>query len=115
MTGSDCRSHCLKEKFISSHLLRQRIRNLYNGRIPYESLTYGKLITFINNEGLELYTYLKLMSQMKKEKQDNKKQLRKFCSYYGYNTLVAPSKMKNKQNNKKSKSHQINQIFKRKL
>ena len=36
--------------------VRQRIRNIHNGRIPYESLTYGELITFINNEGLTLCT-----------------------------------------------------------
>lgn len=40
---------------------------------------------------------------MKKEKQDNRKELGKFCSYYGYDTLVAPSKRKNKQNKIKNK------------
>ena len=64
------------------------------GRIPYESLTYGELITFINNEGLALCTNLKLKSQMKKEKQDCRKQLGKFCSYYRYDTIIAFSKRK---------------------
>ena len=36
---------------------------------------------------------------MKKEKQDSKKELGKFCSYYGYDTIIAPSKRKNKQSN----------------
>ena len=36
--------------------VRQRIRNIHNGRIPYESLTYGELITLINNEGVTLCT-----------------------------------------------------------
>ena len=40
---------------------------------------------------------------MKKEKQDSKKELRKFCSYYGYDTIIAPSKRKNKQSNIKGK------------
>ena len=44
---------------------------MYNGKIPYESLTYRELITFIDNEGLIFCTYLKLKSQMKKEKQNN--------------------------------------------
>ena len=105
MSRHDCGSHYWKEKFISglptlfAEKVRQRIRNIHNGRIPYESLTYGELITFINNEGLAICTYLKLKSQMKKEKQDSKKELGKFCSYYGYDTIIAPSKIKNKQNN----------------
>ena len=62
-----------------------------------------ELITFVNNEGLALCTDLKLKSQMKKKKQDSKKELGKFCSYYGYDTMVAPSKRKNKQNKIKGK------------
>ena len=60
-----------------------------------------ELITFVNNEGLALCTDLKLKSQMKKEKQDSKKELGKFCSYYGYDTIVAHSKRKNKIKGKK--------------
>ena len=96
--------------------VRQTIRNIHNGRIPYESLTSGGLITFINNKGLALCTYLKLKSQMKKEKQDSKKELGKFCSYYGYDTIIAPSKRKNKQSNIKGKKNpQHSQNFKRSL
>ena len=60
MSRHDCGSHYWKEKFIYglstlfAENVRQRIRNIYHGRIPYESLTYGELITFINNEGLAL-------------------------------------------------------------
>ena len=70
--------------------VRQTIRNIHNGRIPYESLTYGKLITFINNEGWSLCTDHILNSQMKKEKQKSKKELGKFCPYYGYKTIIVP-------------------------
>nr|CAN70247.1 hypothetical protein VITISV_021083 [Vitis vinifera] len=58
MSRPDCGNHYWKEKFISglptlfAEKVRQRIRNIHNGRIPYESLTYGELITFVNNEGL---------------------------------------------------------------
>ena len=38
------------------------------GRIPYESLIYGELITFIINDSLALCIDLKLKSQLKKEK-----------------------------------------------
>ena len=100
MSRLDCRRHYWKEKYIYSlptlfvEKVRQRIRNIHNGRIPYESLTYGKLIIFINNEGWTLCTDLKLNSQMKKEKQNSKKELGKFCSYYGYDTIITPSKRK---------------------
>ena len=53
---------------------------------------------------------------MKKEKQDSKKVLGKFCSYYGYDTIIAPSKRKNKQSNIKGKKNpQHSQNFKRSL
>ena len=102
MSRHDYGSHYWKEKFISSlptlfaEKIRQRIRNIHNGRIPYESLTYGELINFINNEGLTLCTDLKLKSRMKKEKQDSEKELGNFCSYYGYDTIITPSKKINK-------------------
>ena len=105
MSRHICGSHYWKEKFISglptlfAEKVRQIIRNIHNGRIPYESLTYRELITFVNNEGLALCTDLKLKSQMKKEKPDNRKELGKFCSYYGYDTTIAPSKRKNKHSN----------------
>ena len=109
MTRPDCGSHYWKEKFISglptlfSKMVRQRIRNDYNGKIPYESITYEELITFINNEDLALYTDLKLKSEMKKEKQNSKKEFENFCSYYGYNTIATPLKRKSKKNNIKGK------------
>ena len=103
MSRHDCGSHYWKEKFVSglptlfAKKVRQKIRNIHNGRILYESLTYGELVTFINNDDLALCTNFKLKSQMKKEKQDSKKELGKFCSYYGYDTIIAYSKRKNKQ------------------
>ena len=122
MSRHDCGNHYWKEKSIFglptlfAENVRQKIRNIHNGRIPYESLTYGELITFNNNEGLALCTNLKLKSQMKKEKQDSKKELRKFCSYYGYDTIIAHSKRKNKQSNIKGKKNpQHSQNFKRSL
>ena len=74
MSRHDCGSNYWKEKFISglptlfAEKVRQRIRNIHNSRIPYESLAYEELITFVNNEGLALCTDLKLKSQMKKDR-----------------------------------------------
>ena len=67
-----------KRFLISLNWVFLRIRNTHNGRIPYESLTYGELITFINNKGLAHCTNFKLKSQMEKEKQDSKKELEIF-------------------------------------
>ena len=52
---------------------------------------------------------------MKKEKQHSKKELGKFCSYYGYNTIVAHSKRKNKQNNIKGKKSSTESKFQKKF
>ena len=40
---------------------------------------------------------------MKKKKQDSKKELGKFCSYYRSDTIISCSKRKKKQNNIKGK------------
>ena len=121
MSRPDCGSHYWKEKFISglptlfAEKVRQIIRNIHSGRSPHKSLTYGELITFINNEGLTLCTNLKLKSQMKIEKQDSKKELGKFCSYYGYDTIIAHSKIKNKQINIKGKKPSTKLKFQKKF
>ena len=96
MSRPDCESHHWKEIFIFClstlfvENVRQIIRNIYNGIISYESLAYEELITLINNEGLAICIDLKLKSRMKKEKQDSKKELGKFCPYYGYDTIIVP-------------------------
>ena len=52
MSRHDCGRHYWKGKFISGFptlfvkKVKQRIRNIHNGRISYESLTYRELITF---------------------------------------------------------------------
>ena len=47
---------------------------------------------------------------MKKEKQDSKKELGKFCSQYDYDAMITPSKRKNKQSNIKGKKPSIVKI-----
>ena len=55
-----------KEKFLAGlpTLLREKVRNfiktLYDNRIPYDELTYGELVSFINKEGLKICQDLKL-------------------------------------------------------
>ena len=54
-------------------------------------------------------------SNEKKEKQNSKKELGKFCSYYGYDTIVAPSKKKSKQYNINGKQPSIESKFQNKF
>ena len=63
---SDCNHSYWKERFLAglpklfAEKIRQKIRNQYNGEIPYSNSTYGDLRNFINSEGLNLCTDLKL-------------------------------------------------------
>ena len=55
-----------KEKFLAGLpiLLGEKVRNsiktLHDNRIPYDELTYGELVSFINKEGLKICQDLKL-------------------------------------------------------
>ena len=55
-----------KEKFLAGlpTLLGEKVRNsikaMYDNRIPYDELTYGELISFVNKEGLRICQDLKL-------------------------------------------------------
>lgn len=46
--------------------IRTRLRNQYNGTIPYSSFTFGKLINGVVLERLSLYNGLNLKNQLKK-------------------------------------------------
>ncbi|KAH9718252.1 hypothetical protein KPL71_022148 [Citrus sinensis] len=60
-----------KEKFLAGlpTLLGEKVRNsikaLYDNRIPYDELTYGELVSFVNKEGLKICQDLKLQKRLK--------------------------------------------------
>ena len=62
-----------KEKFLArlSILLGEKVRNqireTYKGIIPYENLTYGKIISFTQKEGLKICQDMKLQKPLKRE------------------------------------------------
>ncbi|KAH9762669.1 hypothetical protein KPL70_000885 [Citrus sinensis] len=70
-----------KEKFIAGlpTLLGEKVRNsikaLYDNRIPYDELTYGELVNFINKEGLKICQDLKLQKRLKWELRKSKQEL----------------------------------------
>ena len=50
-----------------------------------------------------------------KKKTWQQRELGKFCSYYGHNTIIAPLKRKNKQNNIKGKKSSTESKFQKKF
>ncbi|KAH9697050.1 hypothetical protein KPL71_023442 [Citrus sinensis] len=79
-----------KEKFLAGlpTLLGEKVRNsikaLYENRIPYDELTYGELVSFINKEGLKICQDLKLQKRLKWELRKSKQELGSFCKQFNY-------------------------------
>nr|XP_009625524.1 uncharacterized protein LOC104116384 [Nicotiana tomentosiformis] len=107
MIREDCGSAFWKERFISglprlfAEKVRTKIKDRFNGKISYDNLTYGDLISFINVTGLDLCTDLKLKSLIKKDRLHSKIELGSFFQDFGFKTIAAPSK-RAKQHNKSS-------------
>ncbi|KAH9704874.1 hypothetical protein KPL70_011636 [Citrus sinensis] len=79
-----------KEKFLVGlpTLLGEKVRNsikaLYDNRIPYDELTYGELVSFVNKEGLKICQDLKLQKRLKWELRKSKQELDSFCKQFNY-------------------------------
>ncbi|RVW18029.1 hypothetical protein CK203_115089 [Vitis vinifera] len=100
MLRSDCNQSFWKEKFISglpklfSERIRIKIREQYNGQIPYDKLTYGEIISIVTGEGIKLCNDFKLKQQMKNEQKIYKNEFGSFCSQFGFSQkeTMPPSK-----------------------
>ncbi|KAL2505966.1 putative reverse transcriptase domain [Abeliophyllum distichum] len=84
MVREDCNSAFLKERFIAglSKLFAEKDRTAIKDEfsmLPYENLTYGQLIGFINKEGLSLCNDLKLKAKLKSDRMEGRKELSSFC------------------------------------
>ncbi|KAH9769837.1 hypothetical protein KPL71_012161 [Citrus sinensis] len=79
-----------KEKFLAGlpTLLGEKVRNsikaLYDNRVPYDELTYGELVSFVNKEGLKICQDLKLQRRLKWELRKFKQELGGFCKQFNY-------------------------------
>ncbi|KAH9704617.1 hypothetical protein KPL70_011539 [Citrus sinensis] len=79
-----------KKKFLAGlpTLLGEKVRNsikaLYDNRIPYDELTYGELVSFVNKEGLKICQDLKLQKRLKEELKRSKQELGSFCKQFNY-------------------------------
>ncbi|KAH9658297.1 hypothetical protein KPL70_023433 [Citrus sinensis] len=84
-----------KEKFLAGlpTLLGEKVRNsikaLYDNRIPYDELTYGELVSFVNKEGLKICQDLKLQKRLKQELRKSKQELGSFCKQFNYDPFKA--------------------------
>ncbi|KAL2493399.1 Enzymatic polyprotein [Abeliophyllum distichum] len=89
MTRADCKFAFWKERFIAGlpKLFAERVRNSIKDKhsnLPYDDLTFGQIIGFINKEGLSLCNDLKLKAKLKTDRMEGRKELGSFCEQYGY-------------------------------
>ncbi|KAH1127314.1 hypothetical protein GYH30_016045 [Glycine max] len=90
-----------KSKIYSGDKVRDKICSQFaNGDIPYDSLSYGQLISYIQKVALKICQDDKIHRQLAKEKAQNKRDLGLFCEQF---RLLAYLKQKKKQNPKTDK------------
>ncbi|KAH1198208.1 polyprotein [Glycine max] len=104
-TREDSQQPFWKEKFLAGlprslgDKVRDKIRSQSaNGDIPYESLSYGQLISYVQKVVLKICQDDKIQRQLAKEKAQTKKDLGSFCEQFG---LPACPKQKKKQSSRK--------------
>nr|XP_025884948.1 uncharacterized protein LOC109119544 [Solanum lycopersicum] len=97
MIRQDCNNDYWKEHFISglpSHFaekVRSKIKDRCEGKIPYNLLSYGDLITVLTIVAMELCTDLKLKEQLNRDKRMTSAELGSFCQDFGFPSLKPPS------------------------
>ena len=130
MTMTDA-SASFKKKFLYglpkafNEKVQETLKEKHNGKIPYDALTYGDLISEVKKEGLKLCSQLKLQYQVKKYLKASRKDLCSFCAQYGISMPTPPSQILKKQkpyretpfknkkfNNKKDKPYKKFKKFK---
>ncbi|KAL2533026.1 CCHC-type domain-containing protein [Abeliophyllum distichum] len=95
MFREDCKSAFWKERFIAGlpKLFAERVRNAIkdeHSNLPYDDLTFGQIIGFINKEGLSLCNDIKLKAKLKIDRMEGRKELGSFCEQYGYERIHPP-------------------------
>ena len=109
MLREDSNQSFWKEKFLAGlpTLLGERVRNTIRkergNKIPYESLTYGELISFTQKEGLQICQDLKLQKHLKWELRKTKQELGSFCKQFDLGFSKSPSDCNGKCSLKSSK------------
>ena len=103
MIRADSRASYWKERFLYglpkafNDKVQESLKEKNNGTIPFDSLTYGDLISTVKKEGLKLCSQLKLQYQVKKDLKASRKDLGSFCAQYGISMPTPPSQILKKQ------------------
>ena len=103
MIREDARASYWKERFLYglpkafNDKVQESLREKHGGTIPFDSLTYGDLISTVKKEGLKLCSQLKLQYQVKKDLKASRKDLGSFCAQYGISMPTPPSQIYKKQ------------------
>ncbi|XLU67318.1 hypothetical protein S245_026371, partial [Arachis hypogaea] len=109
-TREDSQQPFWKEKFLAGlpkslgDKVKDKIRSLTpNEIIPYDELTYGQLISFIQKVTLKICQDDKIQRQLAREKTQNCIDLGTFCEQFGF-PACHPTKSKRPSNRKVFKS-----------
>ncbi|GAV88564.1 hypothetical protein CFOL_v3_31986, partial [Cephalotus follicularis] len=112
LTREDTNQPYWKEKFITrlptlfAEKNKSKYREKHRGVVPYETLTYGDIVSTITKTGLEICNDIKMGKQIKRDSKTYKKELGDFCTQFGYEPFKpAPSKTKKLQNQKRDKKY----------
>ncbi|XLT39488.1 hypothetical protein HN873_070780, partial [Arachis hypogaea] len=85
--------------------VRDKIRSLTpDGIIPYDALSYGQIISFIQKVALKICQDDKIQRQLAREKKQNRIDLRTFCEQFGL-PACHPRKTKRPSNQKNFESY----------
>ncbi|XP_055824317.1 uncharacterized protein LOC129892794 [Solanum dulcamara] len=95
----DCSHEHWKSKFIDGlpSIFAERVIKTLRGtetKIPYEKLTYGKIISVCTQEGLNVCNEIKMNYHIKKNRLNEKQQLGEFCDQFAFDMPITARKGK---------------------
>jgi hypothetical protein len=100
---SDCAQASWKERFVSGlpPTFSQRIFAKLRERvgqedIPWSSISYGHLFTFIKHQGILCCNELKMQSKHGKERDRSRREMGSFCEAYGCASVLSPTARRRK-------------------
>ncbi|KAI5338514.1 hypothetical protein L3X38_017785 [Prunus dulcis] len=99
MLRDDSNQSFWKEKFINglpnlfAHKIRTTLSN-EQGHIDWNNLTYGNLVSTINQVGMKMCVDMKIGKQIQSDRKSAKYELGNFCEQYGLTSLPPSSRTK---------------------
>ncbi|GAV91269.1 LOW QUALITY PROTEIN: zf-CCHC domain-containing protein, partial [Cephalotus follicularis] len=90
LTREDVNQPYWKEKFITrlptlfAKKMKSKYREKHKCVVPYETLTYGNIVSTITKTGLEVCNAIKMGKQIKRDSKTYKKELGDFCTQFEY-------------------------------